>query len=516
MSSKGEAVADDEGRRAAAALLKKKQDALKLAKPTTAYTGGKGPNPFTATAEDPYNNRGVQKPNDYTSSELSVNKQGMAVSAAINGVITKQTDITHSSLETVVREFSTLMQINDPQQVKILYNFTFDKTAQEKIEYFAKLSDLQGEFHIEFTPANTERRASAKFDPFALSVPRFIDLMERYIMPQTESTKAEQTQLPIKMQVAAAASEMAKQFFSLNLNNLSTVQSIMETMVKLKSPLTNNKMLENYVKSTEGSYAMSEELAKAIRSAANGSTVPAHVKNRYQWIVQRLPSLDNKANGTSENQLFEELLEDLLSILQGLCDSWLNIKGLLRPDQITAINMPAEDLRKRLQIRDDVLKKMAENKQQGNNTKRDHASSSSSSSASYSDIAKGQGGPSNSSKEDKDGGSKKKKIKISNGEGKKAESVNTDPPLCNACGNSHKYHAEPGFKCPYLKHDHPQANREEPTKAWADSKAGKAFKTRSKLDRLPYAKAYATDKADELTPFEPMEKKKVGIKEGAK
>ena len=504
---------EEEERRAAAALLKQRQDKLKLGKPLSVFTGGgKGPNPFTATPEDPYNNRGVKKPNNYVSSELSVSKQALAVSAAINGVITKQENITNTALQTVVREFSPLMQVNNRDQVRILLNYTFSKKALAELDTYTKLANLQGLFHIEYTPATTETRPRARFEVFDLSVERFIDLIEGHIAPQTESSKAEQTQLPVKMQVFAAAQSMAKQLYDLSLNSLATVAGTMETIVKLNSPLTSNRTLEDYVKTPEGSYVMTEELAKAIKAAGNGSTVPAHVKTRYQWLMQRIPAL----NGAIVRVPFEEFQEDLIEVFQGLGDAWLHIKGLLRPDQISAINMAPDELRRRLQVRDDTLKKISESGHKaGNNAKRDHASSSSSSSsssASYADMVKGSDAP-DSSKGEKDRESKKKKTKTEHNSDKKAETVNTDLlPLCNACGNKHKYHADPGFKCPYLKHDHPQANKDEPSKAWADSKAGKAFKKRSNLDRLKYAMYYASDSATELTDFEPMVKKTVTFK----
>ena len=507
------------------ATLNRARDNLKL-KPDSLYTGGHGPNPFLgpATAEDPCSNSAVTKSNDFAASVLSTSKQALAVSQAISGNITKMESVNLGSAKTLLRELAPYSEVNDPEQVKRLYHYAIGTKAQLELDTFAKLSNLRGEFLLTVVPATEFRRASVNLDLLNLSVSRFIDLVETHIIPQLNKNTAEQTQLPMKMQVVTVAQGMAKQLMDTSLANCSSVAGIADTMVTFQSAITNNRKLEDYIKSTEGDLSMGEELAKALKVMSNKDN--ERFKARYQWFVQHIPIID-KVNGSTVRISFKELQADLMQTFLELSDAWQQIKGFLSKDQKDAIAMPHDELHRRLLIRDEVLKKHTQ-LQQFAGTKRSNeqsssSSSSSSSSVSYADKVKGPGKPGDVPREDSSGnnGSKKKKSKTGDHTGDKNDSHSKKPsgdsekselPTCSGCGNGHKYHDQPGYVCPYLKHEHPQANTGEPTKAWAESKAGKAFKTRSGLNRLPFGKAYASDDATELTDFRPMSAKKAAPK----
>lgn len=488
-------------------------DRIKL-KPDTMYSGGNGPNPFLGppTAEDPCHNKDVIKSNDWVAAQLSLSKQALAVSTAVAGNLSKIESLSSANVKNLVRELATLAQINDLEQLKIIHSFTFSAKASLELDTYAKLSPIRGEFTIKVTPATELRRASLSLDVKSLSVPRLIDLLEQYILPQLTGKTAEQTQLPMKQQAVAAAQTMAKQLLDANLSNFSTVAGITDSIVTLQSSFTSNRKLEDFVATNEGDLVLGEETAKAIKTLSNGNNVNERIRTRYQWIVQRIPIID-KVSGSNVRISFKELIADLMQTFMELADAWQEVKGFLSKDQKDAIAMPHDELRRRLQVRDDVLAKKQTFLHAGTKRSNEQSSSSSSSSSTSSSYAdKVKDGKQDSSKEDSnEHGGKKKKPKGDHSKNdassskKAGESDKSDPPPnCSGCGNGHKYHDQPGFTCPYLRSEHPQANSGEPTKSWAESKAGKAFKIRSGLNRLQFGKAYASDDATEQTDFERM------------
>ena len=94
------------------------RDRLALMPPNTLYSGGNGPNPLLGptSEDDPCHNHTVTKPNDYSSSEISMTRQAAAVSQAINGGISPVETLTYTSFKTALREFASVAQVNDKEQ----------------------------------------------------------------------------------------------------------------------------------------------------------------------------------------------------------------------------------------------------------------------------------------------------------------------------------------------------------------------------------------------------------------
>lgn len=490
---------------------KKRQDLMKLKPPVTNYTGSAtGIDPFSVVdLNDPYNNKGVTKANDYVDVELSAVKQANMVAHAVGGSLTKVENLTHNNVKTTLRELAVLRNVKDSEQVKSTLRFMFSPRALTELDQFAKLSDLRAKFEIEFKHATEERRATANLDLFMMSINRFCDLLEAHILPQLDETNAEQQQLPMRNQAQKAAQSMSKVIYNLHLGTMSSVAGITSTMVSLRKDITSNRSLKDYAETEAGSLVVGDELVRTLKADANRNEKS---KSRFQWLQTRVPAL---TTGAGAKVHYEDILSDIMSTLQALHTAWTTIKGCLTTDQLTAVTMSHDELHRRLAIKDEVLRRVAGQQQHGTKRSNEPSSSSSNSSSSYVNAVK-KGGDTSSKEDGTTDDGKKKKHKSDHGNNNKSKTATVDTdqlPDCKACGGKHQYHKQPGYTCPFLKFKHPQANKDEPTKAWAESKAGKAFKARSGKDRLQYGKAYTSEDATELSDF--AMKKDVTFKKGA-